>query len=448
MASNWRIYNVAELEKVGLLRVEDGNHGEYRPRPDEFTETGTAFIRAADMDSGRILFQSASRINETALARIRKGIGRPGDVLLSSKGTVGKFALAPLNCEPFVCSPQVTFWRSLDGDFLNYRFLYYYIQSSDFRRQVMARSSESDMAPYISLTNQRQFQIALPEIDEQKAIAHILGTLDDKIELNREMNQTLEAMARAIFKSWFVDFDPVRAKMEGRQPAGMDAATAELFPDEFEESGLGMIPKGWKISTIGESVKVVGGSTPSTKNPNYWDGGTIHWTTPKDLASLQSPVLLDTERKITEQGLKQISSGLLPKGTVLLSSRAPIGYLAISEVPVAINQGYIAMVCDGQLSNYYILHWVQQNIDIIKGRANGTTFLEISKSNFRPIQLIIPESKILQAFTLQVEALHQQIVNNLNQSHTLISIRDTLLPKLLSGEVRIKEAEKLVETVA
>jgi type I restriction enzyme, S subunit len=195
MASNLRIYNVADLEKAGRLRVEDGNHGEYRPRPDESTETGTSFIRAADMDSGRILFQSASRINKTALARIRKGIGSPGDVLLSSKGSVGKIALAPLNCEPFVCSPQVTFWRSLDDHFLNYQFLYYYIQSPDFRRQMVARSGESDMAPYISLTNQRQFQIAVPEIDEQKAIAHILGTLDDKIELNREMNQTLEAAA-------------------------------------------------------------------------------------------------------------------------------------------------------------------------------------------------------------------------------------------------------------
>jgi type I restriction enzyme S subunit len=240
---------------------------------------------------------------------------------------------------------------------------------------------------------------------------------------------------------------PVRAKMEGKQPVGTDTATANLFPDSFEESELGLIPRGWRVGTIGESVKIVGGSTPSTKNPDYWDNGHIYWTTPKDLSSLQSPVLLDTDRKITELGLTKISSGLLPKGTLLLSSRAPIGYLAISEIPVAINQGYIAMICDKELSNYYVLHWARNNMDVIIGRANGTTFLEISKSNFRPIDIIIPDFKILTVFNKQVNALHQKIVNNLQQSETLANIRDTLLPKLMSGEIRVKEAERIIEEV-
>ncbi|MDH6060853.1 restriction endonuclease subunit S [Chrysosporum bergii ANA360D] len=308
-----------------------------------------------------------------------------------------------------------------------------------------------DSGSAIPSTSRQDFyflSVKLPPLAEQKAIAHILGTLDDKIELNRQMNETLEAMAREIFKSWFVDFDPVRAKMEGRQPAGMDAATADLFPNDFEESSLGLIPKGWKVATIGESVKIVGGSTPSTKNPDYWEGGTIHWTTPKDLSSLSSPVLLNTERKITELGLKQISSGLLPKGTLLLSSRAPIGYLAISEIPVAINQGYIGMICDKGLPNYYILNWTRENIETIIGRANGTTFLEISKSNFRPIELVIPDIKILDVFIKQVERLYQMIVNNLQESHSLATLRDTLLPKLMSGEIRVKQAEKLLESVA
>jgi type I restriction enzyme S subunit len=141
------------------------------------------------------------------------------------------------------------------------------------------------------------------------------------------MNQTLESIARALFKSWFIDFDPVRAKMDGRQPTGMDVETAALFPDEFEDSVLGKIPKGWRVKSIGDVVKTVGGATPSTSEPTYWEEGAIHWSTPKDLAALSSPILLDTERRITEKGLQKISSGLLPKGTVLLSSRAPIGYL-------------------------------------------------------------------------------------------------------------------------
>ena len=322
----------------------------------------------------------------------------------------------------------------------------YFFRSPKFRNEVTAMSSLCTRA---SLNNEMlgRLKIILPSIEEQSAIGHILKSLDDKIELNQQMNQTLEAIAKAIFKSWFVDFDPVRAKMEGRQPVGMDAATAELFPDSFEESALGLIPKGWRISTIGESVKVVGGGTPSTKNPEYWENGIIHWTTPKDLSSLQSPVLLNTDRKITELGLTQISSGLLPAGTLLLSSRAPIGYFAISEIPVAINQGYIAMICDKELSNHYVLQWARNNMDVILGRANGTTFLEISKSNFRPIEVITPSFKVLEAFNQKAQSIHQKIVNNLTQSHTLATLRDTLLPKLMSGEIRVKEAETMIEEV-
>jgi type I restriction enzyme S subunit len=189
----------------------------------------------------------------------------------------------------------------------------------------------------------------------------------------------------------------------------------------------------------------VGGSTPSTKEPIYWQEGTIPWATPKDLASLSSPVLLKTERSITEAGLQQISSGLLPKGTVLLSSRAPIGYLAIAEMPVAINQGFIAIICNERISNHYVLQWLKQNMSIILGRANGTTFLEICKANFRPIPILLPPSNVLKQFNCTVEGLYQALVNNLAQNHTLSTLRDALLPKLISGQIRVKEAEKIAE---
>jgi type I restriction enzyme S subunit len=144
----------------------------------------------------------------------------------------------------------------------------------------------------------------------------VLGALDDKIELNRRMNATLEAMARALFQSWFVDFDPVRAKLDGRPPAALEPATAALFPDSFQDSEAGHIPKGWTIQPVGEVVDCVGGGTPSTAERKYWEGGTHHWTTPKDFSSLQAPVILDTDRKLTDAGIAKISSGLLPAGTL------------------------------------------------------------------------------------------------------------------------------------
>jgi type I restriction enzyme S subunit len=287
------------------------------------------------------------------------------------------------------------------------------------------------------------FKTAIPPLPEQRAIAHILGTLDDKIELNRRMNGTLEAMARALFKSWFVDFDPVRAKAEGCDP-GLPKPLANLFPDSFEDSELGEIPKGWEVKSISDLADVAGGTTPSTKEPAYWDGGTHAWATPKDLSRLSVPVLLDTERRITDAGLSQIGSGLLSKGTILLSSRAPIGYLAVTEAEVAINQGIIAMTPKSGTSNLFLLLWASVAHEEIVSRANGSTFLEISKANFRPISLVSPSAAVMGGFDEQARHLYERIVESERDSYTLAALRDTLLPRLLSGELRVNNAERII----
>ena len=185
--SEWRTEKVIDLQRAGILLVEDGNHGEYRPRPNEFTDHGVTFIRAADINEGQVLFKSASKINETARKRITKGIGAPGDILLSHKGTVGKLALVSKNTPHFVCSPQTTFWRTLNTDILDRGYLYSFMRSQLFLSQLGARAGETDMAPYVSLTSQRGLSVTIPPIGYQRAIAHILITLDDKIELNRRM---------------------------------------------------------------------------------------------------------------------------------------------------------------------------------------------------------------------------------------------------------------------
>ena len=446
MAGEWRVATVADLQGQGILLVEDGNHGEYRPRPNEFVGSGTAFIRAADMEAGRVMFDSASKINEQARQRITKGVGAAGDVLLSHKGTVGKVAFVPENAPPFVCSPQTTFWRTLAPEVLDRLYLYAFLRSAGFHQHA-SRAGETDMAPYVSLTSQRSLSVTLPPIGIQRAIAHILGALDDKIELNRRMNETLEAMARAIFKSWFVDFDPVRAKAEGCDP-GLPQHLASLFPASFMDSELGGIPEGWRAASVAELADVVGGSTPSTSNAAYWEGGQHCWATPKDLASLKFPVLLDTERRITNTGLSQIGSGLLPVGTVLLSSRAPIGYLAVLEVPAAVNQGFIAMKPKSGMPNLFLLLWARSAHGEILSRANGSTFLEISKSNFRPIPVIWPANEVLAKFESLVRPMYERIVTSERESGTLAALRDTLLPKLISGELRVKDAERMAEKVA
>ena len=228
---------------------------------------------------------------------------------------------------------------------------------------------------------------------------------------------------------------------------GMDPGIAALFPDSFVDSELGPIPVGWEISTIGKEVDIVGGSTPSTKEPEFW-GGDIYWATPKDLSTLSAPVLLKTNRAITEAGLAKISSGLLPAGTVLLSSRAPIGYLAIAEIPVSINQGFIAMKCMGRISNIYAWLWSKNNLSAILQNANGSTFQEISKRNFRPLPIIVASDRILVTFNEAAKPLYGRIAENERETHTLTALRDTLLPKLISGDLRVEDSRRFLESVS
>lgn len=345
-------------------------------------------------------------------------------------------------------------------------FVYYLARLPDFRSYAISRMEGTSGRQRVSWQALAEFNLRLPEKGKRKKIGEILKSIDDKIHLNNQINQTLESIAQVIFKSWFIDFDPVRAKIaakqEGNDPelAAMCAisgkseaeleqiakedfaelqATAALFPDELVESELGVVPKGWVVSIVGEQVQTVGGGTPSTKNADFWDNGIHHWTTPKDLSNLTDKILLNTERKITDAGLKKISSGLLPKNTVLMSSRAPVGYLALAKIEVAINQGYIAILPNTKYSAEYLIYWCKANMAEIKGRASGTTFQEISKKNFREINFIRPDEKVIAVYTRTAKTLYDEITLKAKEKQSLINLRDTLLPKLLLGEVEIPD---------
>ena len=318
------------------------------------------------------------------------------------------------------------------------RYLLYALLNADISSYLTGA-----VMPKLTQGNLNRIQLPCPPREIQEAIVSILGALDNRIALLRETNATLEAIAQALFKSWFVDFDPVRAKSQGLAPTGMDEATAALFPDGFEESEIGEMPRGWSVLPVGDAVECVGGATPDTKDERYWSPPEHAWTTPKDLSGMASPVLLRTERRISAPGLARIGSGLLPAGTLLMSSRAPIGYLAIAQLPLAVNQGYIAMLPGGRLPPLYLLFWCRQNMELIKARANGSTFMEISKKAFRPIPALVPPVQAVAAFEDIASRLFARIVENERQAQTLATLRDTLLPRLISGQLRLPEAEAL-----
>jgi len=319
-------------------------------------------------------------------------------------------------------------------------FVGYFFRSPQFRRDVTAMSSMSTRA---SLNNDMlsRLRVTLPDLVTQAAIGGTLKSLDDKIEQNQKTALALERLARAIFRAWFVDFEPVKAKAAGAAAfPSMPQQVFDALPIRLVDSDLGPVPEGWEVKSIGEVVTVKGGGTPSTKNPEYWDSGTHCWATPKDMSRLSHPVLLDTERRITDAGVESISSGVLPIGTVLMSSRAPVGYLAIAGVPTAINQGFIAMVCDGTLPPVYVFNWAFTSMDTIKAHASGTTFAEISKKTFRPLPIVEPTGDAIAAYQQVAEPLFELLTACVNENVRLAEMRDYLLPRLLSGSVRVEVA--------
>ncbi len=281
--------------------------------------------------------------------------------------------------------------------------MYYFAISPEFRDVAILSMTGSSGRQRVQTDVVRNHSFLLPSLPEQKAIAGVLSSLDDKIDLLHRQNKTLESMAETFFRQWFIE--------------------------EAKED--------WEEGTLNDILTVKGGTTPSTKNPDFWNGK-IHWTTPRDLSTNSPLFLMDTLRKITEAGLQAISSGLLLKGTLLLSSRAPVGYLAFSEVPIAINQGYIAIIDNKGFSSIFIYLWLKENMDYVKSHANGSTFQEISKTSFKALRVSVPPKDLREKFDNIVQNKFDRIRSNTYQIRTLEKLRDTLLPKLMSGEVQVK----------
>ncbi len=417
----------------------------------DFIPGGVPVIRGGDIRDGRIVFDDHKRVTEKVSNKFRRTILRGGELLINLIAEPGHVAIVPKNLVGSNVSRDVAVIALNDS--VDHRFVCYLLKSPDCVQWLTSRLQGS-VTQKINLNTLRKVPVPLFPLCQQKAIAHILGTLDDKIELNREMNQTLEAMARAIFKSWFVDFDPVRAKMEGRQPAGMDAATAEFFPDEFEESALGMIPKGWRVGTIDNCTSLIldyRGKTPK-KLQGDWSLSGIPAISAKNIKTGRL-VQRDSIRYVDPQLFKRWMKDTLSIGDIIMTSEAPLGelfYLA-SNSNYCLSQRLFGIRADDiNCKSIYLYHALaSEEVQAqIQSRATGTTVLGIRQTELRKVQILLPLIDIQKKASVHLENYIRQVHLNEGENETLASIRDTLLPKLLSGEIRIKEAEQLIEKVA
>ena len=432
---SWKWETLGDVCRRGGGGIQTGPFGSQLHASD-YADVGVPSIMPKNIANDRVDVEGIARIPPGEAERLSRYLVKPGDIVYSRRGDVERRALITERESGWLCGTGCLRVRLGEG-IVDPAYASYYLSHPASREWVVRHAVGATM-PNLNSSILGELPFLLPSIPEQRAIAGVLGALDEKIKQNARTARALERLAQAIFRAWFLDFEPVKAKAGGATSfPSMPQAIFDALPTRFAESEIGPVPEGWEVKAIGDVVTTKGGGTPSTKNPEYWVGGDHCWATPKDMSKLSHPVLLDTERRITKAAVNSISSGMLPVGTVLMSSRAPVGYLGIARVPTAINQGFIAMVCDGPLPSTYVLNWALSSMDMIKARAGGTTFPEISKKSFRPLPVVLPIGEVVTAYQQTADPLFDVLATCVTENLHLTQVRDCLLSQLLSGTVKV-----------
>lgn len=425
MAGEWSMIEVGEVADIF-----DGPHA-----TPSFVDQGPIFLGIDALNEGRLNLSETRHVtNEIYHQWTRRVVPAPGDLVFSYETRIGQAALIPqgLQC----CLGRRLALARPKSDDLNSRYLLYYYLGPAFQEHLRAHTKPGSTVDRIHLKDFPKFPIALPPRREQDAIANLLGSLDDKIELNGRMAATLEDMARALFKSWFVDFDPVRAKSSGR-PTGLPHATAALFPDRLGEDGL---PDGWYKAPLLDHARLISGGTPKTEELSYW-GGPVLWASAKDVSQCADRFLTNTDRTITFRGLEESATRLVPAfSTVVVARGATTGRHCLFGREMAMNQTCYALHSDAKKPFWLACTFSAMVNELVRG-AHGSVFDTITTMTLQSAQVIYGGDEIVSAFERTVEPIYERILNLVEESATLRTIRDTLLPKLISGELRIKDID-------
>lgn len=368
------------------------------------TPTRLPLLRIADMKSGKKEIFVKEDIPQRFIASNE-------DIIYTRTGNVGlvfrnKYGVVHNNC--FTVTPQDE--REISRD-----FLYYALKDKNFydKANALARGAAQPDLPHSSFCS---IELSFPSLSKQHRIATILSRYDSLIDNYQKQIKLLEEAAQRLYKEWFVKL---------------------RFPGHENTKIVDGVPEGWEKKKISDICDTIGGGTPSTKEASYYEGGTIKWVTPTDITKNKGLCLLDTDKKITEEGLKHSSAKMLPAGTILMTSRASVGYFGIADFEVCTNQGFISCIPSSKYYQMYLLRNLMNRIEEIRIKAGGSTYLEISKSVFRNLDIICPSDKILQKFQARANAYYMQEKNLSIQLRLLAESRDRLLPKLLSGEIEV-----------
>lgn len=412
----WKHYKMDEL-------IEEISMGPFGSdvKKEFYVDNGVPILNGSNLQGFKLQEDSFGYLTKEKADSLKKCNAHRGDIIVTHRGTLGQIVYVPVNSkyDRYVIS-QSQFRFRCKADLVDVQYLVYYFHTREGQYKILANASQVGVPALARATSTfRLIDIKLPPLDDQRRIASILSSLDRKIELNNKINADLEVMAQAIFKNWFVDFEPFK---DGK----------------FVDSELGMIPEGWKVGRLDEIADVVGGSTPSKAKPEYYTQKGIAWLTPKDLSNHPAVYTSRGEIDITEEGYNSTSTKLMPKGTILFTSRAPIGYISIAQNDICTNQGFKSLVPKkaGTCFLYCFLKYVTPEIE---NKSTGSTFKEASGALMKSLQVLMPEQKVFEDFETIVSPLFARIESLEKENSRLSLLRDTLLPRLMSGELEVPE---------
>jgi type I restriction enzyme S subunit len=447
MAGEWKTSSLDELledvlDRRGVTPLKLGS---------DFTNAGHRVISAKLMKNGCIdlTADEARFVDTVTYKRWMKTPLHPDDVILTSEAPLGEVAY--IRTELDWCLGQRLFGLRTKKNRLDGRFLYYALQSESVRHDLLSRATGT-VAQGIRQTELLKVRLPEPPIGEQRAIAHILGTLDDKIELNRRMNEALEAIARAMFKSWFVDFDPVRAKMNGEphasicQRLGLTPDLLALFPDRLVDSELGEIPEGWEVKELGDIVEVV--DCLHAKKPERCNSGfpflQLNNIRDDGLIDMKDTYLIsDTDYR------KWVSRMEAREGDCVITNVGRVG--AVAQIPpklnAALGRNMTGIRCKPEFAYpTFLIECLLSDAmreEINRKMDTGTILNALNVRNIPKLRLVLASHQVLSRFEMIGRPLRQDMELNLAQAQTLSSLRDTLLPKLLSGDLRVSCSEEV-----
>ncbi|MES9850335.1 MAG: restriction endonuclease subunit S [Candidatus Thiodiazotropha sp. L084R] len=466
MAAEWHQTTLGAVASQEGYGVVDGPFGSNLPAS-SYTVTGVPVIRGSNLTLGLGRFNAESFVfvSEETAQRLARSLCNPQDIVFTKKGTLGQTGLVPDDGyeQYLISSNQMKL--TVDKALADPLYVYYYVSSPQSVQKIL-RDSEATGVPKTNLAYLKDFPICFPSLDEQKAIAHILGTLDDKIELNRQMNATLEAMAQALFKSWFVDFDPVidnalaagnpipeslHTRAEARKALGdqrkpLPEGIQNQFPSRFVfNDDLGWVPEGWVVSPLIDFGEIICGKTPSKKISEYF-GGDIPFIKIPDMHN-EMFVVSPTEY-LSQSGAKSQTKKSVPRGSVCVSCIATVGKVVITTQESHTNQQINSIIPN---SDWMMLYLYFSMLDLYKQfhdlASGGSATLNMNTGVFSRVEIVRPDEKALKFFDAQTKGMVKMIEGNLLEIETLSKLRDTLLPKLLSGQLRIPEAEQQLAEV-